>query len=660
MTAQAPIFAAVFVLAAAFFIFSCYKRFSLVTLGKADNRFNDIGKRFMNMLYFAFGQRRVVTKKYPFGLNHFVFFWCFLILMVANLEFLLHGIFPSIISLSLLPAGLHYALALIFDIVSLLALVAVIIAISRRLFFAPKYIDARTTDAFVILGLVATLMIAFFGLHGSEIALAEERAAAFMPVSNFVGSVLFAGVAKTMLVPMIMIFWWIHALVLLAFLNYLPYSKHMHILTSIPNCFFKSIDKINTQLPEQFARDKSYGAGTVNEFRWKDLFDSYSCTECGRCNDNCPATNTGKELNPRLVVHDIKVNLLENGKLLQKGQKSQLPLIGGNREGSVSEASIWACTTCGACMEVCPVFIEHVPKIVDMRRHLVEMHARFPEELLALFDNIENRSNPWGIIPAEKGRWTADVEAPSFEKDKTEYLFYTGCSGSLDTRNKRNTVAIANILNKAGISWGTLGKDEKCCGDSMRRLGNEFVFDRMAKENIKDFKGRGVKKIITECPHCFNTLKNDYKQFGADFEVVHHSQFILDLIESGKLKLKNKAALGNLVFHDSCYLGRYNSVFDQPRKLIEMATGKAPLEMARSRETSFCCGAGGGRMWMEEKEGTRINHERINEAMRSNPDSICVCCPYCVTMMEDGLTDIKASEKVRVLEISEVIEKALE
>jgi Fe-S oxidoreductase/nitrate reductase gamma subunit len=660
MTPQVPVFAAVFVLAVAFFIYSCYQRFSLVALGKADNRFNELGNRFMNMLYYAFGQRRVVKKKYPFGLNHFVFFWCFIILMIANTEFLFHGLFPSVIALSLLPAPLYFTLALIFDIVSILALLAVLLAISRRLFFPPKYIEARKADAFVILGLVAILMLAFFSLHGSEIAMGEEKAAAFMPVSSFVGKVLFAGVAKAALPGMIVTFWWIHALVLLGFLNYLPYSKHMHILTSIPNCFFKSIEKVNTQKPEKFAKENTYGAGVVSEFGWKDLFDSYSCTECGRCNDNCPATNTGKELNPRLVVHDIKINLLNNGKLLKKGECAKQALIGSGQEGSVSEASIWACTTCGACMEVCPVFIEHVPKIVEMRRHLVQMDAKFPDELLALFENMENRSNPWGIIPAEKGKWTAEVTAPAFEKGKTEYLLYVGCSGSLDTRNKRNTESIARILNKAGVSWGTLGKDEKCCGESVRRLGNEYLFDHMAKDFIKQLNDLGVKKIITECPHCFSALKNDYKQFGADFEVVHHSQFILDLIESGKIKLNKKADVGNLVFHDSCYLGRYNSIFDQPRKLIELSTGKLANEMGRNRETSFCCGAGGGRMWMEEKEGSRINHERINEAMKSNPDAICVCCPYCVTMMEDGLTDLKASEKVHVYEISELIEKAIE
>jgi Fe-S oxidoreductase/nitrate reductase gamma subunit len=660
MSAQVPFFTTLFAVAAVFFLWSCYLRFSLVLLGKPDDRFSDLGRRFANMLLYAFGQKRVVTRSYPFGLNHSVFFWCFLVLMIANIEFLLHGLFPGYIALSRLPEGLYFTLALILDIVSLVALLAVIVAISRRLFFPPKYIDARTVDAFVVLGLVAALMIAYFGMHGSEIALGSESAAAFMPVSNFVGSFMLAGVSENILAVLVQVFFWIHAVALLLFLDYLPYSKHMHILTSIPNCFFRSIDKINTQTPEEFKKGNSYGVGQVDQFRWKDLFDSMSCTECGRCNDSCPATLTGKALNPRVLIHDIKMNLLHNGKLLKKGMSPDLPLIGGLQEGSIAEDALWACTTCGACMEVCPVFIEHVPKIVYMRRHQVEMRAKFPDELLTLFDNMENRSNPWGIIPAERGRWTAETVVPLFDNEKTEYLFYVGCAGAFDTRNKHNTLSIAGILNKAGVSWGALGKDEQCCGDSLRRLGNEFVFAQMARQNVKTFKEMGVRKVITQCPHCYNTLKNDYRQFGGELEVLHYTELMLQLVRSGKLAFKSRAEVGKVVFHDSCYLGRYNSIYRAPRELIELATGHTPLEMERAFERSFCCGAGGGRMWMEESAGNRVNLSRVNEALKKQPDAICVCCPYCVTMMEDGLMDLKVSEQVKVLELSEIIEKALQ
>jgi len=659
MQGQVIIFAVFFSLAVLFFIWSCWYRFRLVALGRPDNRFDHIGRRLCNMLVYAFGQRRVVTRSYPFGLNHTVFFWCFIILLIANAVFLLQGLFPQYISLSLLPGGLDYALAFIFDIVSLLALLAVLIAMGRRLLFPPGYIDARSPDAFVILGLVAILMLAYFGLNGSEIAQGSHQAAMFMPVSSFVGDVLFTYIPAAVLATMVIVFWWAHAVALLGFLDYLPYSKHMHILTSIPNCFFSNAGTVNTVTPEVFAAGSSYGADRVDQFRWKDLFDAYSCTECGRCNDNCPATITGKALNPRLVIHDIKINLLHNGPALEKGRVPGLPLIGQDCEGSVGEEAIWDCTTCGACMEVCPVFIEHVPKIIYMRRNLVEMRSRFPDALLSLFENMENRSNPWGIVPSERGKWAAETHAPPFEKGVTEYLFYVGCAGSFDTRNKRNTVAIANILNAAGLSWGILGRDEKCCGDSLRRLGNEYVFDLMVKENIALFRELGVKKIIAQCPHCYNTLKNDYPRYGADLQALHHSELIRDLVGSGRLKLKGPVDVGKVVFHDSCYLGRYNSVFDQPREVIAMATGRPPLEMERSRARSFCCGAGGGRMWMEENTGSRINIERVGEALRQQPDTICVACPYCVTMMEDGLGDLNAGDKVRVLELSEIVEKAL-
>ena len=659
MSSELLIFVIVFVIAIVVFAWSCYRRFRLVLKGKADNRLNYFGKRIGNMLYYAFGQRRVVSR--PFGINHFVLFWCFMILLIANAEFLLHGLFPAYISLSYLPPLAYYILALIFEIVSLLALLSVIVAISRRLFFAPKYIEALSPDAFTILGMVGILMLAFFGLHGSEVALGEIRteAARFMPVSNFINSALLSGASAATLEGLITAFWWIHAIVLLSFLNYLPYSKHMHVLTSIFNCFFKSIDKVTTQTPEEFQKGNTFGAGRVDLLRWKDLFDSYSCTECGRCSDVCPATNTGKELNPRLVVHDIKVNLLHNGQHLNGDAKIELPLIGAGKEGSVSVASIWACTTCSACMEVCPVFIEHVPKLIYLRRHLVEMESSFPEELLLFFENIEQRSNPWGIAPTDRVKWASEITAPPFESGKTDYLFYVGCFGAFDSRSRKVTLAITKIMDAAGISWGILGKDELCCGDSLRRLGNEYVFDKLAKDNVKMFTERGVKKIITECPHCYNTLKNDYRQYGAQFDVLHHSELIDDLIQKGKLQFNPMQELGEVAVHDSCYLGRYNEVYQAPRNAIASVTGKMPEEMTRHHKNSFCCGAGGGRMWMEESEGTRINIERTEEVLHKNPGTLCVCCPYCMTMFEDGLKDKKAADKVQVLDVAEIVANAL-
>jgi Fe-S oxidoreductase/nitrate reductase gamma subunit len=649
----------VFAAAIALFCWSCLRRFRLILLGRAENRFNDIDKRIWSMLYYAFGQRCTVSHGYRFGLNHLVLFWSFMILLAANAEFLLHGLFPDHISLSLLPPGAYYALSFIFDVASVLALLAVFIAIVRRLVFPPSYIEARSPDAFVILVLIALLMIAFFGLHAGEIALGDERASQYMPVSNFIASTFLLDVQKDSLSGYINVFWWLHAVVLLGFLNYLPYSKHMHILTAIPNVFFRSLVKVNTQPREEFKKGNEFGVGRIDQFTWKGLFDSYSCTECGRCSDRCPATFTGKLLNPRLVIHDIKVNLLANGPTMNKNEGSVLPLISGGGVGSVAEEVLWSCTTCGACLEVCPVFIEHVPRIVDMRRNLVEMNARFPGELLSFFENIEQRSNPWGIVPSERIKWAAGIDVRPFEEGKTEYLFYTGCFGAFDARSRRVSLAISRILDVAGISWGILGKDELCCGDSLRRLGNEYVFDSMARENIRIFKEKGIKKIITLCPHCYNTLKNDYRQYGVELEVIHHTELIHDLIRSNKLELSASYDPGRVVFHDSCYLGRYNGIYEAPRKVIASITGRVPAEMERSYDRSFCCGAGGGRMWMEESTGKSINVVRIEEALKKDPGMICVCCPYCLTMFEDGLKGVKADDKIQVLDLAEIVSNAL-
>lgn len=663
MTPNPTIFTPLLIAALAVFAWGCWKRFSLISLGQAEERFDNIGTRIHEMLLYAFGQKRVLAK--PFGLNHFIIFWSFLILLVANTEFILNGLFPHTIKLIRLPFELYVTLAFMIDIASLLALLAVSVAAVRRI-IAPPYPEARTLDAFFILGLIAILMLASYGLNATELAIYMFKsksdplsflaaAQKIMPVSATIAGMLpmaHLGMIHT-------VSWWAHALALLAFICYLPNSKHMHILTAIPNCFFKRLEKPNTQTREDFVVGNSFGVDKVDRYNWKDLLDSFSCTECGRCQNVCPASITGKPLNPRGVIHDIKVNLIKNGSQLKRGENPITPLIGDNGEGSISEESIWGCTTCGACMEACPVFIEQMPKIIQLRRHLVESDAIFPEELLNLFENMEGRSNPWGIAPTERSKWCSQMDVKTFDKDTTEYLFYIGCAGSFDSRSKHVSVAMAQLLDRAGVSWGILGKDEKCCGDSLRRLGNEFVFDRMARENVASFVERGIKKVITQCPHCFTTLKNDYRQYGLELEVIHHSELLRNLVKEGKLKIdKSATGLGATLFHDSCYLGRHNDVYDAPREVIQAATGDAPAEMDRNRNNAFCCGAGGGRMWMEEHIGERINLTRVREALVEKPDTICVACPYCLTMFEDGLKDLKA-DSVKVRDLAEVVAEAV-
>ncbi len=655
MTPNHTIFTILLIASLAVFVISCWRRFSLLSIGQHENRTDNIGVRIGNMIRFAFGQQRVLAK--PFGINHFIIFWSFILLIGANSEFLLHGLFPGI-SLSLLPDSIYLSLLFSFDVVSLLALLAILVAAIRRT-VAPPYPEARTFEAYFILTLIAVLMLAYFGINAGKIARFDQSmkqmASMVMPVSN-----LMAGFVPPEQARMVHdISWWLHAFALFTFICFLPNSKHLHILTAIPNCFFRRLEKPNTLPREEFVSGNSFGVASVDRFSWKDLLDSFSCTECGRCQNACPAGITGKPLNPRGVIHDIKVNLLENGPDMKRGGEAHLPLIGDGGEGSVSEEAIWGCTTCGACMQACPVFIEQMPKIVQMRRHLVETEARFPEELLNLFENMEGRSNPWGIAPSERVKWSAHSTIKPFEKGVTEYLFYVGCAGAFDSRNKQVTVALTQLLDKAGVSYGILGKDEKCCGDSVRRLGNEYLFDLMARENVALFKERGVVKVITQCPHCFSTLKNDYRQYGIELQVMHHSEMLQELVAAGRLKPNSsKVDFGTTLFHDSCYLGRHNDIYEAPRETLASATGHAALEMERNRENSFCCGAGGGRMWLEEHGGERINLTRVKEALVQKPDTVCVSCPYCLTMFEDGLKDVKA-ENVKVRDIAEVLAEAV-
>jgi len=659
MSAHHAVFTILFSAAVFSFLFSCYQRLRLVAVGAPEDRFDNPAGRLLEMLRYAFAQKRVLAR--PYGFNHFLLFWAFMFLLVANGAFLLEGLVPGFSLTASLPAYLGHGLELLFDIVSLVALGAVLVALARRLVFPPDYLGSdyagpASGEALLILGMIATLMVAFFLLNAARIASGE--AAAWRPVSTFLAGPL-SELSSARLAAIADVSWWLHALVLLLFMNVLPRSKHTHILTAIPNCYFKSLAKPNVQPRETFEKGVRYGAGTVERFSWKDLLDSLTCTECGRCQDLCPARATGKPLNPRRIVHDIKLNLLRNALALRDGAPGTVPLIGKGDEGTVCEEAIWSCTTCGACTSVCRVLIEQMPKIVKMRRYLVQEKAHFPEELLNLFENMEQRSNPWGIAPAERTKWSSQLGDRAFKPGETEYLFFVGCAGAFDSRNKHVTVALAAILDAAGISWGILGREERCCGDSVRRLGNEYVFDTMARENVALFREKQVTRVITQCPHCFSTLKNDYRQYGLQIEVLHHSQLIAQLVQEGRLKPAGQPEVGTVIFHDSCYLGRHNDTYEAPRAVLTAATGKSPAEFERNYENGFCCGAGGGRMWMEEQSGTRINLERVKEAMKQQPDTLCVSCPYCMTMMEDGVKDLGVADTVRVKDIAEVMAEAL-
>lgn len=665
-------------------IYAIYRHYKSWRRGKPEDRSSRIGRRIWAFIktglvdgifhrkFFGIvdnlGHRTLTAKDlqprefYP-GLAHYLIFGGAIILLLASfLDFISHYFFHF------LHGTVYLVVSLVTDIGGIAIIIGVIMAVIRRYVRKPKRLENKTENLVVLL-LILVVVISGFLVEGLRIAADELKANPdWSPWSpgGFVLAKMFSGLSDGALVTWHRIIWWFHMLISMGAIAYvsLCWIALRHVIVSPINVFFRTLDGKALPLREQFVKGNTYGVAKIEEFTWKQLLDLDACTNCGRCQDACPAYFTGKPLSPRKVIQDLKNKFFERPSELTAAQSTATsnpgPGTTATLAGSaVTEDEIWACTTCGACMEVCPVFIEHVPKLIDLRRHLVEMRSKFPEELTGFFENIEQRSNPWGIAPADRVKWATQISVKPFEAGKTEYLFWVGCAGAFDARAKQVSVAISKILDAAGVSWGTLGRDENCCGDSLRRLGNEYVFDRLVQQNIKLFQDKGVKKIITECPHCYTTLKNDYRQYGAELEVIHHTELISNLIKENKLKLDRTATPPSLVFHDSCYLGRYNGIYEAPRQVIASVTGQAPIEMKRNYERAFCCGGGGGRMWMEESIGKRINSERVQEALEQNPSTICVSCPYCLTMFEDGLKEEKADDRVKVLDLAEIVARAL-
>jgi Fe-S oxidoreductase len=544
------------------------------------------------------------------------------------------------------------------DIVAPFAIVGVLWAIIRRYIIKPKRLEGQqTVEAMVIL--VTVLIHPISHLFKIGTAIAQNHPPASLGIATPPISTALSGLFSPESVNMWHSFWfWLHWGFVLFVLVYIGYSRYLHIIAAPLNDLLRPEFPRGTPDPINLKEPVTFGASRIKDFTRKQLLDLYSCVDVGYCHEACPATATGKPLNPRLVIQSLKANLLKNGPLILDKREPIIPLI-GEGEDSVSEEAIWECTTCGACMEVCPVYIEHVHEIIDLRRNLIQLQAKFPDELLKYFENMEQKSNPWGIAPAERNKWITKTKAKPFEAGETEYLLYVSCAGALDARNKQTTMALATILDTSGISWGILGKDEMCCGDSLRRLGNEYAFKQMAKNNIDLFQDRGIKKVITQCPHCYHTLKHDYRQYGIELDVIHHTELINILINKGALKLKSPVDMGKVIFHDSCYLGRYNMIYEAPRQVILSVTGQKSTEMERHHNRSFCCGGGGGQMWMDENIGKSIKVARIEESLEKAPDTICVCCPYCMTMFEDGLKNKDADDRVKVLDLAEVVVKAL-
>ncbi len=468
--------------------------------------------------------------------------------------------------------------------------------------------------------------------------------------------------------------WWFHAVLILYFLNHLPGSKHLHVLTSLINVWFSNTSgpgTVGAMRPMDLEAENAeqFGASDVEHLSWKNLLDGYSCTECGRCTASCPANITGKVLSPRMIVVKTRARLTDKAMVLDAmglggtaTAEQQTVLDNKLLDNYITEEELWACTSCRACVQECPVSIDQLDIINELRRDLVLMESRFPDELQPAMTSLERNGSPWAFSASDREQWAEGMEIPTVAEmaaagEQPDILFWVGCMGSFDDRAKKITVAFARILQAADVKFAILGTEEQCTGDAARRIGNEYLFQTLATANIETMNRYQVKKVVTACPHCFNTLKNEYKDFGGTYEVVHHSQYISQMIREGKLKPAT-ALNAKVTFHDSCYLGRWNNVYDQPRNVLQSVPGVEFVEMKSHHDQSMCCGAGGGRMWMEEKIGKRVNITRTEQAIDTGANIIAASCPFCMTMMSDGLKSKEKQDTVKVMDIAELMDQA--
>ena len=625
----------------------------LIRLGKDDNRFNSWKQRLTEFLTDWLLQRKVVQDKLA-GYAHALIFWGFLLLVSDVVDLGTGGFLQEILK----TVNLDGIWNLIVDIGYAMATVGILFALYRRLIIRPEKLKGSSIEGPLILLAILGIVLTAFIVEAGNMIGEETKYNSWEPIG-----VLFAKQMEGMdnLGSIVDISYWVHMILIGGFLIEIPQTKHSHLIGTVPNVMFQDHNSMGTMIPMQTDENDiavktddldfdnlTLGVNKFTDFTWRQLSDGWACTACARCQDVCPAYNSGKTLNPMQIVMDVKDYGREHGSLLLAGKEPEETMV-----DRFTPDAIWACTTCYACVEACPVHIEHVPKLTDTRRHLVMEASDFPEELQNLFNNLERNSNPWGLGAHTRADWAEGLDLKVGEP--AEYLFFVGCAGSFDDRNKKVSRATAKLLKEAGVDFSILGEMETCNGDPARRAGNEFLFQMMAETNVETLNSIGRQmtlKVITACPHCFHTIGKEYEKYGGKYEVYHHSQVLNKLRQEGKLKIRDFE--DKVTFHDPCYLGRIGGETEAPRG----ALGGDLIEMERHGTNSFCCGGGGARVWMEEDADKRVNEIRAKEASKTGADCVAVGCPFCMTMMSDGLKSIGDDKQVK--DISEIMLENLE
>jgi len=650
------------IIALGFFAYFAWQRVDALLAAKPENRFDDPVGRLKGLWTYGILQERLLKHHKAAGWMHALIFWGFCILLLRSAVMVVTGYVEHFH----IPGPVGDAYTVVKDVFEVIVLVMVAYATWRRAVKRPARLT-NSAEAYFILGLIALLMVsdfvfdaAKFTVFWDEPSVQHERTFA---IAGKVLSLAFAGLSTGVLKALYTGAYWLHMGVLMGFAVYLTRSKHMHVITSLPNVFFRSAGQPALAIEKLDLSDESaegFGIAKVADLTWKQTLDLYSCTECGRCLSSCPTYVTDKPLSLKGLNDDLKHHLFDHLDAQATGVTvAEAPSL---VDAIIKPETVWACTTCGFCETSCPVFIEQVPRIVGMRQHLTLMEADYPEELKKLYTGLERTANPWSIPPDQRTEWAKGLDVPTMAEAKAqgkpvELLYFVGCMASFDARNQKVAKALIEVLKAAGVSFAILGKEEKCNGDSARRLGNEYLFQELAQYTVDKFNAYDVKTVLTACPHCHNTIKNEYPQFGGHYRVLHHTEYIQELLEQGRLDVQ--ATHQDVLYHDSCYLGRYNDIYEQPREILAKISQNAVKEFKRNREKSFCCGAGGGRMWMEETIGSQINQNRVAEGLEESPRVIASGCPFCLTMMRDGVTAHGKSEQVETMDIAELVAASL-